>query len=245
MSPSIYDTAWLSMVEKPPLSGFWLFPTCFDYILQQQLPSGAWESYSTPVDGILNTCAALLALRKHLLLCPDNEDWISRSRRAEIALGELLCSWDISSSDQIGFEVLIPKHLSLLASEGIKFNLPQLAPLQHLHESKVAKLSSKHIYHAPSTLLHSLEALVGDIDFDRVRSWRENNGSMMGSPSSTAAYLMNATQWDDEAEAYLRTVIEHGVGKGNGSVPCAWPTSVFEVSWVRYHVHHGFTLYEH
>jgi hypothetical protein len=53
---------------------------------------------------------------------------------------------------------------------------------------------------------------------------------MMGSPSSTAAYLMHASVWDDEAEAYLRKVLKYSAGRGNGSVPCAWPTSVFEVS---------------
>jgi hypothetical protein len=52
----------------------------------------------------------------------------------------------------------------------------------------------------------------------------------MGSPSSTAAYLMHASVWDDEAEAYLRKILKYSAGRANGSVPCAWPTSVFEVS---------------
>jgi hypothetical protein len=223
----------LSMIQKPPGSGVWLFSTCFNYLLEHQLPSGAWESNATPIDGILNTSAAILALNKHLSLCPDNQDLVSRIKRGETALHELLRGWDISSYDQIGFEVLIPKHLSLLASVGIKFDIPKLAPLQLLYEAKIAKLSSTLVYNAPSSMLHSLEALVGVVDFDRLRCWRQKNGSMMGSPSSTAAYLMNATEWDDESEAYIRTVIEQGTGKGNGSVPCAWPTSIFEVSWVR------------
>src|SRR4051812_26439273 len=64
MSPSVYDTAWVSMARNPAVG--WLFPECFDWVLQLQLPSGAWQSYATPLDGILNTGAALLALKKHL-----------------------------------------------------------------------------------------------------------------------------------------------------------------------------------
>ena len=35
MSPAIYDIVWLSMIAKM-VNGFpiWLFPECFDYILQ-------------------------------------------------------------------------------------------------------------------------------------------------------------------------------------------------------------------
>jgi hypothetical protein len=45
---------------------------------------------------------------------------------------------------------------------------------------------------------------------------------------------MNSSTWDDEAEAYLRRVLRRQRGKGldPGSVPCAWPTTIFEVSWV-------------
>lgn len=45
---------------------------------------------------------------------------------------------------------------------------------------------------------------------------------------------MNSSTWDDEAEAYLRSVIYRDNGLGCGGVPCAWPTSIFELSWVRH-----------
>jgi hypothetical protein len=99
MSPSIYDTAWLSMVEK---KGTWLFPECFDFILAHQLPCGAWDSYASPVDGILNTAAALLVLKRRLNRFHNHPDWLPRSHRAEAALGKMLDSWDVNSSDQVG-----------------------------------------------------------------------------------------------------------------------------------------------
>ncbi|KAH6843334.1 hypothetical protein B0I37DRAFT_418444 [Chaetomium sp. MPI-CAGE-AT-0009] len=93
------------MVHK---SGDWLFPECFDFILEEQLPSGAWESYATPLDGILNTAAARLALKKHLRkLDPERRhdhhhgDWPFRTHRAEAALKDMLHDWDVESTDQV------------------------------------------------------------------------------------------------------------------------------------------------
>lgn len=235
MSPSIYDTAWVSMVRKPRSASEgseWLFPECFEFILAHQLPSGAWESYASSVDSILNTAASLLAIRTRLEVCPGNLDWEARSRRAEAALMSLLSNWDVDLSDQVGFEILIIQLVSLLEGQGVVLEFPQLNSLKSLRNAKLEGLPLSSVYNAPSTLYHCLEGLIGHIDFDQVRQRRDVNGSMMGSPSSTAAYLMNSSVWDDEAEAYLRNVLKYGAGNGNGSVPSAWPTRIFEASWV-------------
>ncbi|KAI0896217.1 hypothetical protein F4806DRAFT_496335 [Annulohypoxylon nitens] len=235
MSPSIYDTAWVSMVRKPRSASEgseWLFPECFEFILAHQLPSGAWESYASSVDGILNTAASLLAIRTRLEVRPGNLDWEARSRRAEAALMSLLGNWDVDLSDQVGFEMLIIQLVSLLEGQGVVLEFSQLNSLKSLLNAKLEGLPLSSVYNAPSTLYHCLEGLIGHIDFDQVRQRRDVNGSMMGSPSSTAAYLMNSSVWDDEAEAYLRNVLKYGAGNGNGSVPSAWPTRIFEASWV-------------
>ncbi|KAH9986482.1 hypothetical protein F4779DRAFT_624274 [Xylariaceae sp. FL0662B] len=83
----------------------------------------------------------------------------------------------------------------------------------------------------PSTALHSLETLGGELDFENI-AHRKAGGSMMGSPSSTAAYLMYATNWDSEAETYLCHGIQAGMGKGSGAVPSAYPSMFFEYTWV-------------
>jgi hypothetical protein len=83
-----------------------------------------------------------------------------------------------------------------------------------------------------STLIHSLEALVGKVDFDRMRHLKAD-GSMLASPSSTAAYLMNVSTWDYDAEAYLRAVLGRSAAESRGGLlPCAWPTTIFELAWV-------------
>ncbi|QSZ31417.1 hypothetical protein DSL72_000982 [Monilinia vaccinii-corymbosi] len=80
-------------------------------------------------------------------------------------------------------------------------------------------------------LLHSLEAFVGKMDFNRIVHYKIN-GHSMASPSSTAAYLMNCSVWDQEAE--LRNAVAHSIGRGTGSVPRAFPTTSFEVTWILY-----------
>ncbi|KAK6073243.1 hypothetical protein SCUP234_08841 [Seiridium cupressi] len=213
MSSYLYDTAWLSMVQKPAKTGFgiyvattWLFPECFEFVLARQLPSEAWESYTTPVDGILNTAAALLSLIKHLKIQPDNQDWLLRSRKAKAALEDILRGWDMYSTDQVGQEILIISLLGLLEKEEIFIEFPQLSALRAVRDAKLAKIPSSTVYKIRSTSYHSLEAFIGYIDFDKVGQWQEANGSFMDSPATTAAYLMNSSSWDDKAESYLKDV---------------------------------------
>jgi hypothetical protein len=235
MSSSIYDTAWVSMIRNRNGNEFeWLFPECFECLLESQQADGAWESYASPVDGILNTAAALLAVRKHLKDPAAAEVFglESRSVRAEAALRRMLSTWDVASCDHVGFEVLVTRHLDYLEDEGIMIDLPVRRSLKALEIAKLAKLPLSYVETVPSTLIHSLEALVGKVDFDRMRHLKAD-GSMLASPSSTAAYLMNVSTWDHDAEAYLRAVLgRSGAQSRSGLVPCAWPTTIFELAWV-------------
>lgn len=232
MSASIYDTAWVSMLRKPGDS-YWLFPECFERLLESQHEDGGWESYATQVDGILNTAAGLLAFLKHHNdpVAPKS-NLESRITKAEATLRQMLQDWDFESCDHVGFEVLVTRNLDYLEDEGITFDIPVRRSLKVLEMAKLSKLPPGHVEKIPTTLLHSLEALAGKIDFDQMRHLRAH-GSMLGSPSSTAAYLMNVSTWDDEAEAYLRAVVGRPTELSAGLVPCAWPTSIFELAWVR------------
>jgi hypothetical protein len=187
MSASIYDTAWLSMLRQPQCSNTdgskWLFPECFEFVLERQKPCGAWESYATPFDGIINTAAALLSLRAHLRTHPGNEDWTLRGLRAEEALTQMLNNWDMQSTEQVGFEMLLTSLLSLLEKEGVVISFPELKHLHSIRDAKMSRLPLDTLRHSASTLHHSLEALIGQIDFDSVSQWLEPGGSMMGSPA--------------------------------------------------------------
>ena len=116
-------------------------------------------------------------------------------------------------------------------AEGLYIDFPGNELLQALDQQKLDKFEPESLYTSlKTTLLHSLEVFIGQTDFDKV-THHLVFGSMIGSSSSTAAYLMNASSWNTNAEAYLHSVSEHG----NGRVPSAFPISVLEYSWVPEH----------
>lgn len=235
---TIYDTAWVSMVTKAEGGDVaWVFPECFQFVLESQLPNGGWQCYSTRDDGLLNSLAALLAIQKHanrndVRSCLEHSDLEGRISKATMYLRESLQHWDVDDTLHVGFEILIPALLSMLESENIQFAFAGREKLERLHARKLASFDPEVLYRTPSTFLHSLEAFIDQIDFDRL-SHHKVCGSMMASPASTAVYLMRSSIWDNEAELYLRKTLGEGSGNGTGAVPSVFPTPIFEVSWVR------------
>ncbi|PVI05738.1 aphidicolan-16beta-ol synthase [Periconia macrospinosa] len=241
MSCAVYDTAWVSMVIKNDSNGKrWLFPESFDYLISTQSDDGSWKS-GTPshVDGILNTAASLLSLQRHRLE-PLNttshalENIDGRIHLAASSLASQLKEWDVAETAHVGFEIIVPSLLQLLRAEdsSTNFEFDGGEVLQQIHGAKMSRFKPEMLYGPEaSTAIHSLEAFIGKIDFDRL-AHHKTNGSMMASPSSTAAYLIHASEWDEEAEVYLRRVIAEGAGKGSGSVPSAFPSAFFECTWI-------------
>jgi hypothetical protein len=247
MSPSIYDSAWVSMVSRSTSSGtHWLFPECLQYILEQQSEDGGWDSYASQVDGILNTMAALLAL-----ICHNSADLAVRNPdlhltiekrivAARASLQDQLQHWDVGSCDHVGFEVLIPALTSFLEAKiGDVFQYPGRNMVLKLRDRKLRNFKPEMMYGKHQlTTLHCLEAFIGQMDFDKI-AHHKIGGAILGSPAATSAYMINCTSWDHEAETYLRTVVTQGAGKGSGGVPCAFPTTIFEITWV---IHYSKTL---
>lgn len=240
MTCAVYDTAWVAMVAKE-IDGklTWLFPESFEYLLQRQNEEGSWESYGAEVDGVMNSLAALLALKRHqkqpeLSLAALPYDIETRIERAKESIARQLQAWDVESTMHVGFEYLVPALLTMLEADGIHFQFPGKDRLITINHKKMSRFQPAMLYGEQKiTALHSLEAFIGLIDFDRVRH-HKTFGSMMASPSSTAAYLMSASEWDLESEAYLRHVVQFGHGKSSGGVPSAFPSSYFETTWVCY-----------
>jgi len=237
-SCTVYDTAWVSMLTKV-VDGkqIWLFPSSFQYVLNSQQSDGSWVKYRSEIDGIMNTAAGLLALCRHRSTHHQLDDRIPldldlRVIRAEAALRQRLEAWEVEATLHVGYEVLVPAMLSLLEEVGFAFDFPGRQHLLDLHGQKMARFHPSMLYHKQQySALHSLEAFVGKVDFDRLKH-HTRFGSMLASPSSTAAYLMYGTHWDIESESYLRRVISNGEGKGCGGVPSAFPSTNFDIIWV-------------
>jgi hypothetical protein len=240
MSCAIYDTAWVAMAAKT-VDGRrrWLFPESFRYILDRQLENGGWERYHAEVDGILNSLAALLAFKKYaaspeLSDTPLPKDLGTRISKAIDFLKVELNNWDVQATTHVGFEILVPSLLELLEQEGIAFEFKGRPILMAINKKKLSRLDPAILYKSfKTTAIHSLEAFTGKIDFNKVKH-HKTFGSMMASPSSTAAYLINSTQWDDESEEYLRHVVLEADGKDSGGVPSAFPSTYFEFTWVSF-----------
>ena len=196
---------------------------------------GAWgATASHQVDGILNSLAGLLALvtwqRSNLKIASESSSLNSRIESSHLAIQGLLQDWDVGQTVHVGFEILVPSLLRQLELFDIHFDFPGHSALMHLHNQKLRRFNATLVYSTKSTtLLHSLEAFVGVIDFDKVGHHCSEACGIFGSPAATAAYLINATKWDDRAEAYLKMAV---TANGNtGAVPSAYPTCLFEISW--------------
>ena len=241
MSCAVYDTAWVSLVTKT-VDGEkqWLFPECFHFLLDTQTNDGSWgNDKNSQIDGILNTGASLLALKRHVaepLNIPHvpQDDLVRRIDIATASLHSQLAVWVVSTTTHVGFEIIVPALLKYLKEEDplLIFDFQGRTVLDSINTLKMSRFRPELLYSPiKSTSLHALEAFIGMIDFDKV-AHHKVQGSMMASPSSTAAYLLNVSNWDDEAEAYLRQVIKSGAGRGSGGVPSAYPSMHFEYTWV-------------
>ncbi|KAJ4150431.1 hypothetical protein LMH87_011181 [Akanthomyces muscarius] len=238
---TIYDSAWVALVKKPDQTGKvqWLFPESFAYIIKMQCADGGWMSNTkAQVDGILNTMAGLLVLKRYttepLQVALDQGHMAEKLERALDSLRSQLDSWDASTSNNVGFEVIVPAMLDLLAAEdpSLVFHFQAKPDLLEVYQAKLSRFKPEFLYGNDFvTATHSLEAFIGRLDFDRIKH-HKMFGSFFASPSSTAAYLMNVSEWDEEAEAYLRHVVAFSVGQGNGGVPGVFPTTNFEYIWV-------------
>lgn len=234
-SPSLYDTAWLSLVPTENDPHVRLFPQCLQIVLRAQQTDGTWPSYASPTDGILVSLAALLSVATHRAQSlPSSEEYqifTQCIQRGTSGLEKLLCSWDVENAVHVGFELLVTALLRQLEDLAIQVKFPGRAKLMQLYQKKISKFSPELVYGSKqTTLLHSIEAFVGVIEFQRISHHCSEELGILGSPAATAAYLIHSPEWDQRAEKYLRrTVASYG---GTENVPSAFPTPLFEIPWV-------------
>lgn len=112
----------------------WLFPDCFRYLLDQQARDGSWGATGEQVDGILETAAALLSLLRHEAETLNSEfigiaDLEVRIQKGTDSLRSQLRAWVVTSAIHVGFEVIVPALLDLLAQESVQCSFDGLRDL--------------------------------------------------------------------------------------------------------------------
>ncbi|KAI6379155.1 hypothetical protein MCOR25_002031 [Pyricularia grisea] len=230
---SAYDTAWLALVKKRNASGQqqWLFPECFQVIIDKQLENGSWEAHGSRINGILSTASSLLALLRHAseplqIVRLQTAEVRDRADRATAALQDMLNAWDVRETKQSGYAYIMQALLRYLKDEGIPFEFPGEAISIEEHAAAIASFKPESL---EGKQLCYLEAFIGQLDYRKITN--RINGGIMGSPSSTAAYLIGLpdSAWDDEAEKYLASTLANMGGKG---APGLFPSTTFEFSQV-------------
>ncbi|CAF4343606.1 unnamed protein product, partial [Adineta steineri] len=167
LNSSIYDTAWVSMIDKS-INGErqWLFPDAFQFILDCQSSTGGWQVDCPSIDGIVSTLVCLLSLKRHqstIHLWKESQDSIVHRIDTAIAfLNSQLNDWEVMKTERVAFELIIPTLFDLLEEEfGITFKFRDCAALLALNrKKKMSMIKDSMIYETQSSCHHTLEAFI-------------------------------------------------------------------------------------
>nr|QWV53999.1 copalyl diphosphate synthase-like 3 [Chamaecyparis formosensis] len=225
ISVSPYDTAWVGRVPALDGSGEPQFPSCLQWIIENQLTDGSWgDSQLFHIrDRILNTLGCVIALKTWNMASDTINKGLCFLQRhiQNINAGNGVHSL-------IGFEISFPALME--DAKAMNLDLPYDDDLLHqVYAERVLKLKRiplDVLHKSPSTLLHSLEGLCDVVDWDKLRELQSKDGSFLFSPASTACALIQTS--DVNCARYLaKTVKIH-----NGGAPNVYPVDLFEHLWM-------------
>ncbi|XP_060962863.1 ent-copalyl diphosphate synthase 1 isoform X2 [Cannabis sativa] len=224
ISISAYDTAWVALVEDIHGSGLPQFPSSLQWIATHQLSDGSWGDADifSAHDRLINTLACVVAL-KSWNLYPE-----------KCQKGMAFFNANISKLERenpehmpIGFEVAFPSLLEI--ARKLNLEVPEDSPVLKViyarRDFKLTRIPRDIMHTVPTTLLHSLEGMVG-LDWEKLLKLQSQDGSFLFSPSSTAFALMETK--DRNCLQYLTKAVQ----RFNGGVPNVYPVDLFEHLWV-------------
>ncbi|KAI3678922.1 hypothetical protein L6452_38226 [Arctium lappa] len=221
---SAYDTAWVALVQDVNGSGRPQFPSCLEWIVNNQLPDGSWGDglIFLAHDRIINTLACVIALT-FWNVHP------SKCQKGVRFLKENISKLEDENEEHmlIGFEVAFPSLIDIARRLNIEVgeDSPVLEEIYARRNLKLTKIPKSIMQKVPTTLLHSLEGMP-DLEWEKLVKLQCKDGSFLFSPSSTAFALMQTK--DQKCLHYLTNIVT----KFNGGVPTAYPLDLFEHIWV-------------
>ena len=235
---SNYDTAWVSMVAKP-INGKqrWLFPSVFQHLIDQQQNDGGWKSARSYPDAVLDSLAALLAICRHLAdpyeVNVAVEDLRIRKSRAIYFLETEFCRINthgltLDQESKANFARILP----LLQDQGVDLSLGREGICDHLEPN--LKTIRGHSYFEIGNYdnMYFPEAQAEEAVLDEVIA--EQASQISKSPFAiTAEHLINCSNWDENAEAYLSRLVLGESHRDGGSAPAAsFPSTASEISGI-------------
>jgi hypothetical protein len=138
----------------------------------------------------------------------------------------------------VGFEMI----LSALLGEGRELGLDlPYAQLRHYEAERARKLNvlpAQQLFETRTTALFSLEAFPGQVDLDGAASLLLEDGSMAGSPSATAWFMGQVSDWRaryPQSTAYLENLLRQNAS----GLPAMAPCGIFARAWVLYYLYWG------
>ncbi|XP_037481001.1 syn-copalyl diphosphate synthase-like [Triticum dicoccoides] len=224
---SAYDTALVALVKNLEGGDGPQFPSCIDWIVQNQLPDGSWgdPAFFMVQDRMISTLACVVALKSWKIdnanLCDRGVSFIQENMSR---LVEDEQDW-MPSGFEINFPALLDRAKDL--NLDIPYNHPVLEEIYTKRNLKLSKIPLELLHATPTTLLFSLEGMADlQLDWEKLLKLRCPDGSFHSSPASTAAALSQTG--DKECLAFL----ERLVNKFDGGVPCTHAMDIFEQLWV-------------
>ncbi|XP_057723595.1 (-)-kolavenyl diphosphate synthase TPS28, chloroplastic-like isoform X2 [Arachis stenosperma] len=146
ISVSAYDTAWVGLVKDVNDGNAPQFPSCLEWIANNQLPDGSWgdANYFSPRDRLLNTLACVIAFTQwnlHPQMCHKGLTFFKEN------LSKI--EDESAAEDLVGFEFTLPSLLDLARSMNIE--VPDDSPvLKELSAIRDLKLKSQKMVHSYS-----------------------------------------------------------------------------------------------
>ncbi|QHO18746.1 Ent-copalyl diphosphate synthase [Arachis hypogaea] len=138
-SVSAYDTAWVGLVKDVNGGNAPQFPSCLEWIANNQLPDGSWgdANYFSPRDRLLNTLACVIAFTKwnlHPEMCHKGLTFFKEN------LSKI--QDESAAEDLVGFEFTLPSLLDLARSMNIEVpdDSPVLKELSAMRDLKLKRI---------------------------------------------------------------------------------------------------------
>ncbi|KAK1412196.1 hypothetical protein QVD17_33234 [Tagetes erecta] len=217
LSVSSYDTAWVAMVPSPGCPKSPCFPECVKWLMDNQLSNGSWGLYPLLLkDTLSSTLASIVALKKW------NVGQHQINKGLSFIESNLSLATDKKQPSPFGFEIIFPHMLEYAKDLNVKLPLNEKELSLMLDDRRLELTSAKrNSKETMGYLAYISEGLGRDYDRNMVMKYQMKNGSILNSPSASAAALID--HQNVRCLDYLTSLL----GKFGNAVPTVYPLDIY------------------